>query len=407
MIYLVLYSVLAKILYFLFPVFSWVSPKLSKMYMGRIVQNDEIKTRLRQLPDKPRIWFHAASAGEYEQIRPILRRMNRSQYILIVSVFSSTIYDQIDDLDEFDLLVYLPFDLKKFARQFVELLHAKIWIISRHDLWFHHIREAKKYGTKIAIVNANLHAKSRRFWFPFATKKILNSIDAVMTMNSHVAVRWEKFCPPPKISIVGDTRFDQILDRKNAFLGFKNFHFSTAVIFGSLLPSDEPLVFESIQKIHQIQPDLKIIIVPHEPDEKTLQRYQKFFVQHQIEFSLWSDTSLKNCVIIDKVGILADLYRYSRVAYIGGGFGAGVHSVIEPAIYKNHICFGENFVILEEAIELVNLKLAQVVNTAKELIDFIFKNINAGNNEDIMRYFMNKVGASQTIVDWVENDGRN
>lgn len=383
-----------------------LSKKAKSMLRERKEDFASLLPRIQALDaNKKKLWLHAASAGEYEQIKPILDKIDRSEWNTILTVFSSTIYRHAKNDHRADIVTYLPFDTKRNARKFVRLISTEKWVISRHDLWPYHLIAAKNFGTKTALINANLHRNSRRFLLTSFHKNLFKNIDAVFTMNSISAKRWAQFCDKEKIRVAGDTRFDQIVRRKQKFSGFAQLENSTSIVFASLLKSDEPIVFPVIRQLLKDRPKCLIVLVPHEPDKKSIRRYVKFLERSNATYSKWSRFQKdKQILLIDVVGVLPDIYRHTNIAYVGGGFGAGVHSVIEPAVYENFIAFGPNFGILEEAIELVNLGFVQVVQTSESLLAFVNESRGKKRNMEVSSFVNEKTGAVDKILKWINND---
>ena len=176
-----------------------------------------------------------------------------------------------------------------------------------------------------------------------------------------MAHKLEKIIESDKIKIIGDTRFDQINYRfkKDKSLPpiFKD---SKNILFGSIDDNDLPIIFESLENDYKTFNNSKLIFVPHEPDERIILKIEKKLVELKIKSSRFSsidyDDNQIGALIIDKIGILAEAYNLSSISYIGCGFSKGVHNVIEPAIYGNIICFGPNYEIQNEPIELVENK---------------------------------------------------
>ncbi len=403
-----IYSLLGFFALFVFQVSRFFSPKINSAIREREEDFATLMVRIKNLDaNKKNLWLHAASAGEYEQIKPVLDEIDRSRWNSLLTVFSPTIYKHAKKDNRADVVTYLPFDTRKNAHQFVRLISPEKWVISRHDLWPNHLIAAKKFGTKIAIINANLHENSMRFMLKSFHHNLFKNLDVVFTMNEKSAKRWAQLCNDEKVFVIGDTRFDQIVRRKRMFSGFAKMEKSNGIVFASLLKSDEPAVFPVVEKLLQNETKRLIVLVPHEPDKKTIQRYVNFLEKNKRSYSRWSDFQKDRCVLlVDIVGVLPDIYHYSKIAYIGGGFGAGVHSVIEPAVYENFIAFGPNFGILEEAVELVNLGFCQVVKTSESLLAFINESREKDRNADVLSFVNKRTGVSDKILEWINNENK-
>ena len=245
------------------------------------------------------------------------------------------------------------------------------------------------------LINGNIHKNS--IWMKPLLKslssKIFNFFNLIVVPSESIKKNIETFNLYNKVEVLQDSRFQQIINRykKNNDLELLPISFldSKNLIFGSIDQEDEKHIFEALRIIY---PDgdkalkkhnIKLIIVPHEINNKKLKEMANWLILNNFNYTFYSaiknhNINISNVLIVDIVGILADLYKYSSVAYIGGGFSRGVHSVIEPAVYNNFIGFGPNIEMLDEAKELINKKLANKVNNISELCDFmnLIKNKN-------------------------------
>ena len=215
-----------------------------------------------------------------------------------------------------------------------------------------------------------------------------------------------------KIEVVGDTRFDQINYRyqsNNQTLPL-NFMNTKNILFGSIESKDLDIIFNAIDNSFISENNIKLIFVPHEPSNKLIVDIQRKLDHRKIKSLLLSNQKYEidaDALIIDKVGILADIYKFSLISYIGCGFGKGVHNVIEPAIYGNLICFGPNYEILNEATEMINNKLAYSINNSSELFN-VLKLINQDDklikySKNIKRYLETKLDSSSIITKQILN----
>ena len=220
--------------------------------------------------------------------------------------------------------------------------------------------------------------------------------------------------PENKICITGDSRLDRVLERKEyekSDLLPSSFDESRNIIFGSIDTLDYPVLFSGIKKIYPNgQKDLgerdhRLIIVPHEIDTRSIKRIQDHLKQLGFDATRYTEKEkLENSrvLIIDVVGILADLYYYSDLAYVGAGFSTGVHSVLEPAIYTNAISFGPKFNIVDMAVSLSDLRLAIVIHSGEDLSIFL-NLLNDKKKLDEIRqnmqnYISNQPLASEKII---------
>ena len=393
---------LIYIIYLLFSPFFWLILFISTFFNYKVRQNFfhskstiKIAKKKRIQTSKIVLLFHAASAGEFEQLKPILAEIDRTKFFIIQSFTSSTIYNKEKNNNMIDVVCYQPFDLVWLSYFYFKAINPHKYIITRHDIWPTHIFMTYNMKIDTYLINGNIHKNS--IWM----KPQLKSLSSIMfklfklivVPSEAIKKNIETFNLNNNVEVLQDSRFQQIINRykKNhdlellpiSFLNSKN------LIFGSIDHEDEKKIFEALKIIYPNgdtelkKHNIKLIIVPHEINNQKLKEMANWFVLNNFSYTFYStiknhNINLSNILIVDIVGILADLYKYSSVAYIGGGFSRGVHSVIEPAVYNNFIGFGPNIEMLDEAKELVNKKLANKVNNIPELCDFmnLIKNKN-------------------------------
>ena len=381
------------LIYLIISPILWIILRILGLFNRKIGQHlqNESKTWLEAFKkiqtskgDRKLILFHSASAGEFEQLKPILRRIDRKKYFVLQTFFSPTIYEKEKNSNLLDAVCYQPLDFPWSVIRFLIRFNPDIYVITRHDVWPNHIYFSKLFGIKTYLVNGNLYEESNRLRFPLKSfnRWVYNNFDMILTGSERLSQNFQKLVSYNKIIVTGDTRFDQIIERKekNNHNHFpKEINDSQNIIFGSIIDSDFEIIFDAIQQYYPkgdsslTKQNNRLIIVPHEIDEKTIieieSQLNKLNISSQ-RFTKLSSNLNANVIIIDVVGILADLYAYADIAYIGAGFGAGVHSVIEPAVYGCAVSFGPNIKILDEAISLHKLNIGKMINNASDLSRF-------------------------------------
>jgi len=345
--------------------------------------------------NKEVLLFHAASVGEYEQIQPILRLINRNKYFVVQSFTSPSIFNQEKDTTLYDVACYHPFDLPWLSIQFFLSLKPSKYIITRHDIWPGHIVIAKIFKISLYYINGNIHQHSiwLRWYMKFISYYLFNKFNKIIVPSNNIAQHLKQLnIPENKIVICRDSRFDQIVyrkDNKKNLGSISNlFVDSEVILFGSIDINDENIIFNSLKHIFPkgtqdlIDQNKKLIFVPHETDEKTISRLQDRLKHLSFQYSIYSTSLFDNnsVIIIDTVGILANLYEYSNIAYVGGGFSRGVHSVLEPAIYNCYIGYGPNIEMLDEAKLLINQDYATLIYDVKDMNSFLLSSANPKNN---------------------------
>jgi len=396
MLIFIIYYLISPFIAILLLILSFFNKKIQIVKKTQSKTLDDLKARLNT--DKEKIIIHAASAGEYEQIKPILRTIDKKKYFVIVTCMSSTIYDDIQKEKLIDGYCYHPFDSPWNAKKFFKTIKPSVYMTTRHDIWPIHLYTAKKLNIKNIIINTNLYRKSNRLkWYSKTfTKYIFNLFNAIVVPTKRIQ---DLFIAKLKIyttHLINDTRFEQIAYRKKHFRQISKLESisnTNNMIFGSIAEPDLDIISRLIEKQKEMIKQINhIIIVPHEIDKLLVTNIKS--VIDRTKYSLIKLSDLKSneiikdkFILIDKVGILPELYKYTKCAYVGGGFGKGVHSTIEPLIYNNITLYGPNIDLLDEAKEMHKKKCGFIFYNSTEAHQIIDAAFN--NNTFIMQTKMN------------------
>lgn len=376
-----LYNVLLIMAFPIFWIVSFFNHKLRDGLSGqREIPEQLVRFNHQRDAKKKVIWLHAASAGEFEQMKPLVSRLaGDPRYHLVQTVTSPTIYLKIFTDKRFDVVTYLPWDLPWRVSRFIKRLQPTIFINTRHDLWPNLLRSLRKNRIPSILINANLYGSSKRlrpFWRGI-NGAVFNQIDHIFTGTERLAENLRRLYRGT-IEVVGDTRFDQVFERarqnEQIWLKPEIVLDRQIVIYGSVVDSDLNVVTEAIGKSVQRSDKLLHVVVPHEIHERDLIPWEVAFFRMQIKSARVSEISHyagESILIWNKVGNLADLYKHAQLAYVGAGFSTGVHSVTEPAIYGVPAAHGPEYDLLDEAIELVNQRISTVVHSGEELSEFL------------------------------------
>jgi 3-deoxy-D-manno-octulosonic-acid transferase len=314
------------------------------------------------------IWFHVSSVGEYEQAKPLISTLaaDYPNIPVVISFCSPSGYrfagkkEQLDDRNNIKYIDYLPLDSSRNARICLTALRPRLLLFVKFDLWPNLIWEAESLQVPTVLIDATLSASSsrlstvaRRFY-----RDVYEGIDKILAIGEADAERFRISVPDhPAIRVTGDTRFDRVMERAETSKSL-SFHLpddaNLRIIAGSTWPKDEAQILESLAKLLKEKTDLHVIIAPHEPAAERVASIISWAGDHGLESSTLSSGNLSDRVIVvDSVGVLAELYRLCDVAYVGGSFSTGVHSVIEPAIMGIPVIFGPQHDNSLEALELV------------------------------------------------------
>lgn len=302
------------------------------------------------------VWFHAASLGEFEQGRPIMESLKNShpEYKILLTFFSPSGYEVRKDYQGADIICYLPMDMSWNVKRFLDIVQPDCAIFIKYEFWMNYLLELKKRQIKTYIVSA-IFRESQLFFRSYGGfyRRLLKSFTHLFVQNDE-SVRLLHSIGFDNVTKVGDTRFDRVADiaAKSKDLPIVQAFKSDAkvLIAGSSWPNDENIL---LPYFNQNFP-LKLIIAPHEIDEEHLQSIISQLKRPYIRYSQATIENVKeaDCLIIDCFGLLSSIYRYGEIAYIGGGFGVGIHNILEAAVYGIPVIFGPNFRKFQEAVDL-------------------------------------------------------
>lgn len=353
-----LYNLFVHVMIFGMKVFSLFNSKIRKGIRGRKQSVSIVKDKLQ---GEKVIWMHAASLGEYEQGLPVLEKLKEQfpEHKTLVTFFSPSGYENIRKRKQIaDAVCYLPFDRKKDIKAFVSVFEADIFFTVKYDYWYNLLEALKNRGTKIYVISALFYEHQIFFesygkWF---AKQLKQNIDWFF----HQTIK--SLALAKKIGLInstvsGDTRFDrvkQFLDRDNHLEFIEEFkNGQKLIVFGSSWQAEEDIAKVVAKKL----PEIKIVIAPH--DLQRVPHLQKLFPNACLYSSLSNSQTLDftNCqtIIIDSIGKLSKLYSYADLAVVGGGFhSAGLHNILEAAVYGVPVVFGNQYRKNPEADALID-----------------------------------------------------
>ena len=304
------------------------------------------------------IWFHAASLGEFEQGRPMIETIRERfpQYKILLTFFSPSGYEVRKNYDGADVICYLPFDTPFKVRKFLNLANPHIAVFIKYEFWLNYLTELKKRGIKTYIISAVFRPNQLFFkWYGKWYRKALECYDYLFVQDEDSKKLLAEY-GINNVIISGDTRFDRVLEiQHNARLLPEVEAFTEGgkpiLIVGSSWPEDEKIIIPYFNS----HPEIKLIIAPHEIHREHLLYIQSLLSRPSVRLSESRKDSLQtnDCLIIDSFGILSSIYRYGQIAYIGGGFGNGIHNTLEAAVYNIPVIFGPKYQKFKEAIGLL------------------------------------------------------
>jgi 3-deoxy-D-manno-octulosonic-acid transferase len=353
--------------------------KVRRGISGRRNLFGDLSEKVKRLPASRRIWFHSSSMGEFEQAKPIIAALRKRHKNLgiIATFFSPSGYEHSRTYRLADVIAYLPFDTTGNAKKFLDLVAPSAAVMVRYDVWPNFIAELHRRQIPTVIANATLRANSSRFSWPLRQfhAGLYDQLTSILTVSESDARQFGRFgLKSPGISVIGDTRYDQVFQRSE---DARTKHLlppaivkgRRIVVVGSSWPEDVQVVLPAFQKVVHLDPRSLLILVPHEPTIEAIEELESFasvLRLRSIRFSDLNDYTDENVILVDSIGILMILYQYADVAYVGGSFKQGVHNVLEPAVYSIPILYGPKHENSQEALELVRRGGGFVVRTKNE-----------------------------------------
>lgn len=368
--------------------------------------------------DASYIWFHAASLGEFEQGRPLIEKIKaeRPEYKILLSFFSPSGYEVRKDYPQADIVCYLPFDTPANARKFIELARPEIAIFIKYEFWANYLNEL--HGKKIPVyLISGIFRKTQLFFRPYGKSyaKVLNNFTRFFVQNKQsqelLATKGLH-----NVTVCGDTRFDrvyQIARKKKEIPLIEKFHEKSKsankpiLVAGSTWEKDEEIIIPFFNE----HPEMNLIIVPHEFNDSRLSELQGKLSRPSVLYSRANQENIEkaDCVIIDCFGLLSSLYRYGNFAYVGGGFGTGIHNIIEAAVFGIPVLFGPNYRKFREAFDMIENKAGISIADKQELFDNLnhliaYSSLREEMGKNAGTYVKANLGATNTIYQLIMNN---
>lgn len=387
--------------YTLFP----FSRKPRKMIKGHWVVYDLLRQQREK--DAQYIWFHAASLGEFEQGRPMIEsiKKNHPEYKILLTFFSPSGYEVRKHYEGADIVCYLPFDKPRNVRKFLDLAKPCMAFFIKYEFWKNFLDELHRRNIPTYSISS-IFRKDQIFfkWYGGLYRDVLKDFTCLYVQND-ASKRFLAKIGVDNVKVVGDTRFDRVLEIKKQakqlplIEAFKKDKIT--IVAGSSWQPDEDLFIKYFNEHKEV----KLIIAPHVIDELHLVEIIKKLKRPYVRYTKANEQNINNadCIIIDCFGLLSSIYRYGELAYIGGGFGVGIHNILEAAVYGIPVVFGPNYEKFKEAKELIANKGAHCIHNYEEL-NKLFNQFLADykflkTTGDIAgSYVFNNAGASEKIL---------
>jgi len=405
----VFYNILAVPLFYLFSrIYALFNYKAREAIRGRRGMFGRLAE---QIPNKNTskdvrvIWFHCSSVGEFEQAKPIIAALKNSldDERIVVSFFSPSGYSAGLKYPHADVVCYLPFDTAGNTRRMFRLIRPSILIFMGYDAWPNHVWTAAKMRVPVILADALVHGGSKRLWPVVRSflKSVHRHINIHCAISEADAQRLRRICPgDADIRVTGDTRFDQVIARRGSagkkLEGLLPKFETLVIIAGSTYIEDEKVVLDAYREVLKKWGTAQLILVPHEPKPHRLAEIDALMTQREIPYRFLSEmTAYQNgeAIVVDRVGVLAELYLLSDIAFIGGSFHARVHNVMEPAVMGKPVLFGPMIQNSLEAVMLMERGAGIMVRDSGEMASELIRLLNDGDLRESIG------NAAQTMIE--------
>jgi 3-deoxy-D-manno-octulosonic-acid transferase len=372
-----------KVLYnlgiFIFSVIAnLISPfnsKASLWVKGR--KNWAAKIAAKIKPGDRTIWIHCASLGEFEQGRPVIEAIKKKEPELkiVLTFFSPSGYEIRKNYPNADCISYLPADSPRNAAKFVSLVNPEFVIFVKYEFWNNYISVLYRNKTPLYLISAIFRPEQHFFkWYGSFFREMLRKFERIFVQDQ-ISMDLLTGLGVKDVLLTGDTRFDRVVQitgtardipQLEKFRGDEKLFLA-----GSSWKQDEEII---AQYINEFPGKMKWVFAPHEIDKPNIDRLEKLFKVKSIRFSEFSESdSDARVIIMDNMGMLSSAYKYAYIAAIGGGFGKGIHNILEPACWGVPVLFGPNYKKFREAVDLINEKGAMTFDSFGVFSDILNK----------------------------------
>ena len=336
--------------------------KIRKMWRGERDAFDVLREKVD--PNARYLWFHAASLGEFEQGRPIMERLRKThpEYKILLTFFSPSGYEVRKNYEGADIICYLPLDTPLNVRRFFHIIRPEMAFFIKYEFWWNYMTYMKKHNIPVYSVSSIFRPQQVFFrWYGYSYRRVLNCITKFFVQNERSRELLATL-GINNVEITGDTRFDRVLEIKQAASekaadmpivdAFAKGH--KVFVAGSSWPPDEDIFIRYFNE-HK---DWRIVIAPHVIGEDHLQQILSKLKRSAVRYTKTSpeEAAKADCLIIDCFGLLSSIYSCAKVTYVGGGFGVGIHNVLEAAVWNVPVIFGPNNKRFQEAQELLAVR---------------------------------------------------
>ena len=344
-------------------IYSRFNEKVRKMWLG---EREAFKILREKVdPNAKYVWFHAASLGEFEQGRPLMEQLRKDhpEYKILLTFFSPSGYEVRKNYQGADIITYLPLDTITNARRFLRTVRPVMAFFIKYEFWYNYLHILKHRNVPVYSVSSIFREDQVFFkWYGRQYGRVLNCFTHFFVQNEISKELLAKI-GITNATVVGDTRFDRVLQIKEAAKQLpivEAFVKDAPQVFvaGSSWPPDEEIFIKyfldklSGKAERNEHKNWKLIIAPHVIGEDHLKQIEKLLEGRKvIRYTDATEANVQDAevLIINCFGLLSSIYHYGQVAYVGGGFGVGIHNLLEAAVWDVPVFFGPNNQKFQEA----------------------------------------------------------
>ena len=402
-----------------FQVASLFNAKIRQGILARKTAFRQLEEQLELVPDfTKRVWFHFTSVGEFEQAKPLIESIKGNAQI-ILTYFSPSVRPNVLEYPHCDAHTYLPLDTAINAKRLFDLIRPTVFVFSKFDIWPNLVWGAFDQGIPTVLIAGTLHQKSKRL-HPIARsffKQVHNKLTLHCVISESDAERFKQLCgDDSQVEVTGDTRFDTVYNRAitvkvDQFLLAQSSFRYPVIIAGSTYIEEEEILLQAYELLRCGETNglLHLIVVPHEPTVEHIQKFCSKLDLLGFSYMLFSDLKSEmdlsgmEVIVIDTIGLLAELYKICDIAFVGGSFHGRVHNVMEPAIARLPVLFGPKFDNSHAAKELILEHGGYSITSSEEFrskLDSVFtdKNFFLRSSFSATNVIHKNLGSSTRIV---------
>lgn len=391
---------------------SLLNPKAALWWEGRRGWKKKLQADL-EGKSNSRIWFHASSLGEFEQGRPVLERLRHEypDHCIVLTFFSPSGYEPRKKEPLADIVTYMPLDGSRRSREFIDSVNPRMVFFVKYDFWYFYGRHLYRRRIPYFCLSAIFRPSQIYFkpWGDFYRRILLRFTHLFVQDQASLELLYRNRIA--NVTVSGDTRFDRVVQNSQREADFTFLAaFSSqgqCIVAGSTWPADEEVLAEVVEEM----PQLRLIVAPHETGEgrirQILQRFgNKARTWSELENVSEPDAELR-VIVIDRIGMLSLLYRFGQYAWVGGGFGSGIHNILEAAVYGKPVFFGPRFSKFTEAREMISKGGAFSVKRTKEVIGRLQELEAAPDRYQSCcttnaSYIRSRTGASDIVINYLQ-----